>query len=482
MSSEKLKDLEKQLKAAQKEAEKELAKQLKAAKKEEIKNDNDYSKYIELKDNYEKIWFKLINPTCFVREKEDGELIFKSHKDMECDFEHIHTEIKEEGKIKEKDFFSLWRKDKNIRVYDNIVFKPTPLIKSKDEYNSFKGFPKHEGKLINIQDFHDYISVLCNGDKKSIDYMNAYLADIIQNPGLQNRSHGRCIILKGDQGCGKSTLEKIMNGLIGSNYVNSTADINSVIKNKDNRFADGAVNKLLVVLEEVNSEEGHCKADLLKDIITSEYIQRELKGINGIMKYKNYSRFIVPTNHKRAIKIESSDRRYIIFVCSNKYLGDWKHWNSFYERIKNKDWLYSVYNFLSTLDIKNFNFADRPITEAYERDKSHSIPYPIRFIHYLITYQEKAERRYSIDELFDLLDAFLKSNKFKFDMNKPSFKNELDELALSNDKVGIYKKKNGTMKYYFVESEFKEYCDKKKYSLFNDKETEGATDEIIIEI
>ena len=72
--------------------------------------------------------------------------------------------------------------------------------------------------------------------------------------------------------------------------------------------------------------------------------------------------------------------------------------------------------------------------------------------------------------MYSFIDGFIKNNKLKFEMSKPSFKGELDELV--GDKTGIYKKKSSTMKYYIVGLEFKRYCEQKKYNLFDDEEVE----------
>lgn len=80
------------------------------------------------------------------------------------------------------------------------------------------------------------------------------------------------------------------------------------------------------------------------------------------------------------------------------------------------------------------------------------------------------EKRYTLEELFQDFDWFLKSNKLKYEMTKPSFKAELKELV--KDNIGICKVKNSVIKYYVNIEQFKQYCQKKKYDLFEDDEND----------
>ena len=114
----------------------------------------------------------------------------------------------------------------------------------------------------------------------------------------------------------------------------------------------------------------------------------------------NYCRFFVNTNHVKTIKIEASDRRYLIFRSSSKHIGDKAFWDNIYKKMENADWLYSVYDYLFSLDISKFDFADRPITKAYERNKSQSIPYAIRFLAHLLSQEDKSETKYTVDDVF----------------------------------------------------------------------------------
>jgi hypothetical protein len=78
-----------------------------------------------------------------------------------------------------KNFIFLWLNDADMRVYDRIVFKPSPLIAQKDEFNTWDGFPiSHEPLIETERNFwEEYKTYLKNiiGDEKISNYSPVYL-------------------------------------------------------------------------------------------------------------------------------------------------------------------------------------------------------------------------------------------------------------------------------------------------------------------
>ncbi len=441
-----------------------------------LKEMNEKSCYVNMKTEQEKKWFKILNPPCYIKEKDD-DFEYMGLPATIHNFRHIRTKIIEGKKIKNVGFFDLWQIDPSIRLYETVAFKPPPLKLKEGEYNGFRGFNKLKGKLIPIPEFHELLAALCNFDPKCIEYLKAYLADIVQYPGLQNRSHGRCIIFRGEQGGGKGTLSQILSLILGEKHVKNTSDMGSVLKSSKDKFACAAINKLVVALEETTAADGFSKADLLKDIITSSKINQEIKNVTGEHEHINLVRFLVFTNHAFSIKIEPSDRRYIVFRTSDKYIGEpgKEFFNKLIYKIKNdEDFIYSIYEYLKNLDIEKFDFSERPLTKAYERCRSFTTPHTIRFLADLAITEQIKQTRYGSDELYDKYIMFIKDNGFRSEAPKPKFKGELDELV-EDGKVdpekptGLYKIKSNSMKYFINKEQFKKYCERKRYNnLFED--------------
>ena len=140
----------------------------------EVQIINDNSNYKLAKKENEKTWFKLLDPACYVKEEEDGTIKYKSLKDTIHNFEHERIITIANSKKKISSFFDLWRIDKTIRLYNKIVFKPSPLEVNKGEYNIFKGFPIKNGKIVPINEFKEMLYSICNFGKKSIKYLTAH--------------------------------------------------------------------------------------------------------------------------------------------------------------------------------------------------------------------------------------------------------------------------------------------------------------------
>lgn len=451
-----------------------------------VKVINDFSEYKKKKEEIEKTYFKLMSPACYGVEEEIEFINEKGHREKKYKVDlikynelyhrlrNIFCNVVQDGKNKKISFVNNWLSDPNIRTYNILVYKPPPQVVIEGEFNLYKAgevqnMKKDEVKLVDITNYLEMIASINGRDDKCIKYFHSYVADMVQNPGRQGRSHGRAIISRGEQGNGRGAFYEIMKKILGYRNTNITSDIDSIVKSKDNRFASGAIDMILVCPNETSAKEGYSRSHLLKDYITAVELQKEYKGIDGIVIRTSYARFICFTNLEASFQIESSDRRYIIICSTDEFVGEahQKFWTKMYADINDPNYIYSIYNYYKNLNIDDFDFSDRPITDAYHRAKANNIPYTIRFM------SELDKRRYTMNELFEKFNIFMQENKFRFEMTKPSFTNEIKEYVKRN--IGLYKVKNSTTKYYVDKIEFKKYCDKMKFNLFEDEEDEKET-------
>jgi len=471
---EQLKIKVKELEAKEKQLKKEEKLKLKKTE-QNSKYKSDRHEYDAMKADVEKTWFKLIEPACFARETEDG-ISYKSLADARHIFDHYRVTILDDGKYEDRSFFDIWRKDPTIRVYDRVVFKPSPLKIVNGEYNLFKGFPKRkECKKVNIDLFHEHMDTLTNGEEKPKKYLYAYLADIIQNPARQNASHSKCIVIKGEQGSSKGLLHQLIENLLTDKYVAITENVNSVVASETNRFAAASVNKFVLFLDEMSYAAGHSKSESLKSYISAMKIHQEMKGISGQFSHLNFTRFFVLTNNKQSVKVEASDRRYIVLNCSSRHVNDQEWIDKIVEAYYDEDFLYSVYKFLKNYDIENFNFKDTPKTVLYNQMKMHNISHVVRFIASAVD-DKLVTGRVKAPDLFLLFQEYMHRNNNKAEFSSLAFYNELADLI--EEKAGVYKKKSSSVQYWITAEEFKEYCKKKNYPLF---EVEGKEEEQVQE-
>ena len=461
-------------------------------KKNEEKQKNDKPSYDVVKKNIEKSYFKLIDPAVFgfedLKKSSYGDKItFLDRKKilhiMEDVYFYTKTTNDDEDVYKKEAFINKWLRDEHKRVYDNLCYKPTPLIVNEREYNMFVDIPVRVGKLADIELFHKHISILA-GHKDSVKtYLLNYMADIIQFAGRHNKSHSKCIIFYGKEGCGKGQLYTLISKLLGSHNVNKSSNVSDFIRDDSGagRFARGAVNKLLCVFEEAKAKHAYTFSDKLKDAITSTSITYEQKG-GDTLTIDSYVRYWFFSNNENCVKISDSDRRFVVSHTSSDEINDVDFWNKLSDAYSNDDYLFSVINYLKNIDLSTFDFGIRPLTSEYKSFKSHNIPYLIRFIKdYVCDIHESVDKKtdktitqniykgesFRLERWFYLYCEWLKDTRIKSEPDKITFQNQMSELNRL-DKSGVHKIKNSVIYYKINKNDFLNYMKIQKYNTDDD--------------
>jgi hypothetical protein len=166
------------------------------------------------------------------------------------------------------------------------------------------------------------------------DVLLDYLAYIIQNPG---RKIKWTVLLQGAQGCGKTIWSEIVGAALGPG-ASGLVD-NDLLEKEYTSWAEG---KILITMEEihVSGTNRHKVMGKLKPFITN-------KAVNINAKFKteylipNVSNYLLLTNHKDAIAIEDSDRRFCIMhsrlqtKAQVMELQNSNHFDELYDAIEN---------------------------------------------------------------------------------------------------------------------------------------------------
>jgi hypothetical protein len=246
----------------------------------------------------------------------------------------------------------------------------------------------------------DLIKAICEDEDEYAAYFLNWLALPLQKRGYRTKV---AVVFISEQGCGKGT---IVNDLVGTliygNDVNSgmrgayvkLEDVETLI----GRFNSHAVNRLLINLDESGSFGGAYKqADKLKTKITESTITCELKHLNATTQTE-VSNIVFTTNKKNCIKVETGDRRFALFQCSERYINDVKYFAHILELYKQQDMLRHFYAFLMQRDLSGFNTHDPrqiPRTSTRMTMMSTQISAEVRFVQKLVTYVDE-ELRYKL--------------------------------------------------------------------------------------
>ena len=313
------------------------------------------------------------------------------------------------GETQKYRFVDKWMKDEHNRSYNNFDFLPCEKT-PEYIYNTFDGY--YSEKQPNIKNYEHsffwkhYKDVVCNGDNKTFDYINTWIANIIQHPLKKS------MVLKGIQGCGKDTFTKFFQKLIGKDYYINTDSPDLIF----GKFNGNIENKIICVLNETNGKDTFTINENIKDAIT----RNETNIHNKMMKpytVKDACNFIFLTNNDNPIKIPNDDRRFFCVEMSSKYANNTEYFSNLHNELDKEEYLNSFYDFFKNIDISNYDFiSNRPVSDMYDDMRELNIPVVIRFLENYIcdTLNNIDIKPYWIDAgvLFSKCITYMSENNF----------------------------------------------------------------------
>lgn len=349
---------------------------------------------------FEEFHFKVMNPACFGRTSYNKTLLVNA-SELELQYENVCVG---DDNIK---WTKIWRSLKYIRTFENVDFLPQPLPCPDYTLNTFNGLraeklPSCEQKNIDL--FLNHIKILSGNDESGAKYIIKYLAHAVQKPGELPRV---ALVFQSDQGTGKNIFfENFVRKLLGGEYLLQTAEMDKVI----GRFSM-INNKLFVIMDETSGKDSFSNSDKIKNIITAEQIAWERKGIDGI-NINNCGRYLFFSNNETPVKIESSDRRYVVFKCSNDRQNDTVYFKEMSTMFNDDEIIKSFYNYLmNEVDISEWDsINDRPITDAYQDIQSANTPPMAKWLEErYFEYKHMIDMKNTSDELTDYMVVKSKS-------------------------------------------------------------------------
>lgn len=208
------------------------------------------------------------------------------------------------------------------------------------------------------------------------NWLKGWYAQTIQQPQTKM---GTYVVLRGDQGVGKSTFVSTMRAIFG---------VHAGVGN-DKRLFAGQFNAHLEQLILAVIEEGFWAGDndahnRLKNLVTDDEIMIEGKG-KEMYAAASYVRFTMCTNEQWAARVPVDDRRCAVFYC----LQANGHDPLAYARMLaafNKDSEGTAYllNYLRNYDISGLDLRRPPDTQARAEQKELSLPPAQRFIRFCL--------------------------------------------------------------------------------------------------
>lgn len=270
------------------------------------------------------------------------------------------TKIVEEEEI--MSLYDLWTKSKYRKEFDRMSFT---------HHNDPRSFNLYHGLAIDNEDISKYKAedadpwiqhireIWCRGDENSFVWIIKMLARLVQYPF--NKS-GVAIVLKGRQGCGKGIILEKLRHIFGSYFKSLRpneflGDFNAVL-----------ADTLILFLDESVWSGDRRTAAALKTLITEPKMQINQKNLPAFTIENNLN-FFMATNYQQAAPVEEGDRRYYCLNCDKRYAGKGTPENiAYFKKIANVPYQ-SVYKFLMSIDIDDFEPTIYPTTNAIREQK-----------------------------------------------------------------------------------------------------------------
>lgn len=144
----------------------------------------------------------------------------------------------------------------------------------------------------------------------------AFLAQCIQRPGVKIKW---AIVIQSMEGTGKTIFQKIMSHGLGSHYVHSPNA--KELTEGGGKFNAWIRNKLMIIVNEIKTDEKFDLIEVLKPMITDEWIETQAKGADQTMS-DNWTNWLMFTNWKDALPINDQSRRLCIMYSALQSIRD----------------------------------------------------------------------------------------------------------------------------------------------------------------
>jgi hypothetical protein len=222
---------------------------------------------------------------------------------------------------------AIWFTHEDRRTYDGgLTFLPggpgeveTP---SGRAWNLFRGWAMEPDPLAPEEAYRPFLDhvldVVCGGDPRAGHWVLSFLADIIQRP---EHKLGVALVLRGDEGCGKTTVAEVVGRLLGPHYavIDKPDELTGVFNARLEKTL------LLCADEAVWGGDKHA-AGALKSLVTAPHLSIRRLYHDAVMQ-PNFTRVIFCSNENWVVPAGARARRFTVLDVPNTRTGDMAYFN-----------------------------------------------------------------------------------------------------------------------------------------------------------
>jgi hypothetical protein len=388
----------------------------------------DARSYESVKRQFEETHLLISNKALFIRQTETDNIIMTKTQLITSN-ERISYDVVVKDETKSKCFILDWLKDGENRMkYDMAVYPPD--VQCPDTvYNLWRPFAMERITAQNkdenaISMMRGHIKILCGNDQVVADYLELWIAQMIQCPSVKSI----CPTLISKEGAGKGTLMRLFERMLGSEKILQTTKPS---QNVWGNFNGQMKNTFLVNLDELSKKEGDGADGYIKGLITEPRITINEKGIIPY-EIASYHRFLITTNNEDPVKTSKDDRRKLIIRASDELIGNRDYFDKMYAMLEDENSVKSIYEYFKGLPgADKFSKVPMPETEYHKDIKEAQMsPIELWLRHFVTENINLAFVDKSAMEQYEAFNVFKADTGIHFECSLVSFSLKLKNLKI----------------------------------------------------
>lgn len=341
--------------------------------------------YDTVKVRFEEDHFLTLNPYVFWKKTRDSDRSYSFNQLKEAEFRNVCkeyqvTEFRDNGTMYTRSIFEPWMEDESKRKYECMDFIPFGRENRCPSfvYNTFEGFEINKvtaHKPRDTSNFDTLLNNLCNEDVEMTQYIYKYIAHMFQHPDVRTQ---KLVVFKSWTGCGKDTLFRTLQYLMGSKYVDITENPDHLFGN----FNGIMDSKIALFMNELEGKDGIAYQERMKGQCTAIKNKVNTKHCK-MMVQTNYCRLFVNSNNDGCVNVQVSDRRFVIIKSGFGLVANTKDeakakrvkefWDRYYADLEDVHWRRSLYERLMDVDLNGYDPGADPGTQERELMRAKNI-------------------------------------------------------------------------------------------------------------
>jgi hypothetical protein len=246
-----------------------------------------------------------------------------------------------------------WLSHPQRRQYKGIGFWPNAAA-PVGYYNLWRGFAVNPVKGHCAKFLHHLKVNVCRRNKQHYRMVIGWLAQLVQQPAVKI---GTSLVLRGEQGTGKTKVGKIVGALFPDHYKLVSAP--HLITGRFNAHLKAT---LLLHADEAFWAGDHAAEGRLKDLVTNDKQNIEFKG-KEMIEVGNYVRLLITGNAEWQVPAGYGERRFFVFDMGEEHTKDFKYFAAIDAEMDNGGREALLYHLLN-IDLSKINLRDIPQTKA----------------------------------------------------------------------------------------------------------------------